>query len=112
MEMSRRGVVATMIAAGAASIAEELPSGQDERQALTADQEFVMAAGLTQDEAECWKKAAAAAAAFFKLEPLHPMDRGEVASAIHILQNKLLARPTYRKYLAKAKAGAGDDKDR
>ena len=42
---------------------------------------------------------------FFNLPELHPMDRQEVASAIHILQNKLLSRPTYRKYIEAAKQG-------
>ena len=41
----------------------------------------------------------------WQLPELHPTDRPEVATAIHVLQNKLLARPTYRKYLEEAKAG-------
>src|SRR5687767_12157487 len=58
----------------------------------------VMQAGLTAEEADCWLAAADAAGKFFKLPKLHPMDAQEVATAIHILQHKLLARPTYRKY--------------
>jgi hypothetical protein len=27
------------------------------------------------------------------------MDKQEVATAIHVVQNKLLSRPTYRRYL-------------
>jgi len=73
-------------------------------QELTKDQEFVMEAGMTKDEADCWKKVAEAAGAFFKLEALHPTDRQEVATAIHVIQNKLSGRPTYRKYLELAKA--------
>jgi hypothetical protein len=63
------------------------------------DQAAVREAGMTEDEAKCWKLIAEAAGVFFKLPELHPMDRSEVATAIHIVQNKLLARPTYRKYV-------------
>jgi hypothetical protein len=69
------------------------------------DRDFVMEAGMTADEAECWELIAKAAGKFFELPQLHPMDKQEVASAIHIVQNKLLSRPTYRKYLESAKAG-------
>jgi hypothetical protein len=65
----------------------------------------VMSLGMTEGEADCWMLTAQAAGAFFALPELHPMDRAEVATAIHILQNKLLSRPTYRKYLEKAKEG-------
>lgn len=68
------------------------------------DRDFVMEAGMTADEAECWELIAKAAGKFFELPVEHPMDKQEVASAIHIVQNKLLSRPTYRKYLEIAKA--------
>ena len=80
-------------------------SAQDPGEAPKSDRDFVMAAGLTEAEADCWKATAEAAALFFALPELHSMDRQEVASAIHILQNKLLGRPTYRKYLEEAKRG-------
>ncbi|MEL6108288.1 MAG: hypothetical protein AAFU85_19860 [Planctomycetota bacterium] len=84
--------------------AQETPGPPNSNQA------FVIAAGLTKEEAECWTKMAEAAGAFFKLPELHPIDRQEVASAIHIVQNKLLGRPTYRKYLELAKkARAGGE---
>ncbi|HVJ80535.1 MAG TPA: hypothetical protein VNC50_05650 [Planctomycetia bacterium] len=70
-----------------------------------ADRKRVIAAGMTEAEADCWAAIADAAGKFFALPELHPMDRGEVASAIHIVQNKLLSRPTYRKYLEIAKKG-------
>jgi hypothetical protein len=70
-----------------------------------ADRKRVIAAGMTEAEADCWAAIADAAGKFFALPELHPMDRGEVASAIHIVQNKLLGRPTYRKYLEIAKKG-------
>lgn len=70
----------------------------------TADHLAVTEAGLTEAEAECWAKVAEAAGAFFQLPELHPLDKAEVATAVHVIQNKLLGRPTYRKYLAAHKA--------
>ena len=66
----------------------------------------VTAVGMTEAEADCWELAANLAGKFFSLPELHPMDRQEIATAIHVVQNKLLSRPTYRKYLEIAKAGA------
>jgi len=68
----------------------------DDDDMLKKDRQFVLAAGMTEAEADCWEYAARAAGKFFELPELHPMDRAEVASAIHVLQNKLLSRPTYR----------------
>ena len=68
------------------------------------DRDFVMAAGMTEAEADCWAKIAEAAGAFFKLPELHPLDNQEVVTAVHVIQNKLLSRPTYRRYLKLAKA--------
>ena len=59
---------------------------------------------MTEAEADCWQAVAEAAGKFFDLPKLHPMDAQEVASAIHIIQHKLLSRPTYRRYLEMAKA--------
>jgi hypothetical protein len=64
----------------------------------------VIAAGMTGAEADCWETIAKAAGRFFGLSEMHPMDKPAVASAIHIVQNKLLNRPTYRKYLELARA--------
>src|ERR1700745_1842273 len=74
------------------------------------ERERVMAVGFTEAEAECWELTANAAGKFFSLPKLHPMDAQEVASAIHIIQNKLLSRPTYRKYLQAAKSQAEQKK--
>ena len=63
------------------------------------ERETVMRLGLTEQEAECWELASSLAGKFFQLPKLHPMDDHEVAQAIHIIQNKLLSRPAYRKYL-------------
>jgi hypothetical protein len=64
----------------------------------------VLAVGMTEGEADCWELAANLAGKYFALPELHPTDRQEVATAIHIIQNKLLGRPTYRRYLEGAKA--------
>jgi hypothetical protein len=71
-----------------------------------ADRKRVIACGMTEAEADCWEAIAKAAGKFFELPKLHPMDDHEVAQAIHVVQNKLLGRPTYRKYLEMAKAEA------
>lgn len=74
----------------------------------SADHKRVVAAGMTEAEADCWDAIAAAAGKFFALPQLHPSDNAEVATAIHVIQHKLLARPTYRKYLELARAEAGE----
>src|SRR5262245_35064504 len=84
--------------------ASAVPADDD---ALKKDRQYVLAAGMTEAAADCWEYAARAAGKFFELPELHPMDKAEVASAIHVLQNKLLGRPTYRTYLEEAKKGAG-----
>lgn len=106
-EINRRAAMTTAFVAGASiAVSGQEADAQDE---LTKDQEFVIAAGMTEAEADCWKKTAEAAGAFFNLPELHSMDSHEVASAIHIIQNKLLGRPTYRKYLENAKAAQGEN---
>jgi hypothetical protein len=85
------------------TIAHSSEAGESQEDIKT-DKQCVMEAGLTEAEAECWAKTAAAAGAFFALPELHPEDAKEVSAAIHVLQNKLLSRPTYRKYLEVAKA--------
>ncbi|MFN3192424.1 MAG: hypothetical protein ACE361_18070 [Aureliella sp.] len=79
-----------------------------EKEAVTGsvDRSAVLEAGMTEQEADCWRKIADAAGAFFQLPEMHPMDATEVASAVHVIQNKLLGRPTYRAYLAAHKAAA------
>jgi hypothetical protein len=64
----------------------------------------VIACGMTDAEADCWETVGEAAGKFFRLPKLHPSDQEEVAQAIHIIQNKLLSRPTYRKYLELARS--------
>jgi hypothetical protein len=97
-EMTRR--TAMQLAAGLG-----LPFDDDKAKAAAkSDRDFVIEAGMTAEEADCWELIAKAAGKFFELPKLHPMDSQEVASAIHVVQNKLLSRPTYRKYLENAKA--------
>src|SRR5262249_1008196 len=62
------------------------------------DRDCVVAAGLTSDEADCWELTAKVAGKSFELPELHPMEKQEIASAIHVIQYRLLSRPTYRKY--------------
>ena len=68
-------------------------------QIATTERDRMKSLGFTEEEAECWMLAASVAGTFFDLPDLHPMDDQEVAHAIHVVQNKLLARPTYRRYL-------------
>jgi hypothetical protein len=79
---------------------------QEEALNEQADRKRVIACGMTEAEADCWETVAKAAGKFFELPKIHPMDDHEVAHAIHVIQHKLLARPTYRKYLEMAKAEA------
>lgn len=103
--MTRRNAIQLAASTGltaALGADAEAQDTKDEKQPMT-DRDFVLAAGMTPEEADCWAATAEAAGKFFALPELHPMDRQEVASAIHIVQNKLLSRPTYRKYLETAK---------
>ncbi|MEM8733473.1 MAG: hypothetical protein AAGG44_04590 [Planctomycetota bacterium] len=122
--IARRSLMLGAIPAGALGLlasnaqAQDGASGTDESNAKkspgkeavsgSADRAAVLKAGMTEQEADCWRKIADAAGAFFQLPELHPMDATEVASAVHIIQNKLLSRPTYRAYLAAHKAAAGE----
>lgn len=98
-----RGAAAASLFAMAVPSASEGSQDRESNQSAPTDRDHVLAAGMTEAEADAWKAAADAAAKFFALPELHPMDRQEVASAIHVLQNKLLSRPTYRAYLKHAK---------
>lgn len=96
-EVTRRSAITAALFTGVAGTAQNDAAAQNDT--FTKDQEFVTAAGLTGEEGDCWRKLAEAAGAFFKLPELHAMDKQEVASAVHLIQNKLLSRPTYRRYL-------------
>jgi hypothetical protein len=106
-EMTRREILKSMAVAGAAT---SLPTEMGTQIAIERseeekklDRQRVIASGLTEAEADCWEMVAEAAGKFFRLPKLHPMDEEEIAQAIHIIQYKLLSRPTYRKYLELAR---------
>jgi hypothetical protein len=114
-DLNRRDAIATtaagMLATAGAAAQDEKPKIEPLKEGKgtakhdeQADRKRVIAAGMTEAEADCWEAVAKAAGKFFELPKLHPMDDHEVAHAIHVVQNKLLARPTYRKYLELAKA--------
>ncbi len=113
-DLTRRNMLALAgVIAGAATLPEIAVAKADDGKKLEdgvdldKDREFVIGAGMTEGEADCWRHLAEAAGAFFALPEMHPMDKGEVASAIHVVQNKLLSRPTYRKYLENMKQSVG-----
>lgn len=106
-ELTRRELLKSMAVAGATA---SLPAGPGAQLAversdeeMKQDRQRVIASGMTEAEADCWEMVAEAAGKFFRLPKLHPMDEEEVAQAIHIIQYKLLSRPTYRKYLELAR---------
>jgi hypothetical protein len=103
-EVSRRAALAAMMVTGTIQAKDDPPKEPK------TDRDFVIAAGLTEAEADCWAVVADAAGKFFALPKLHPMDDHEVAHAIHVIQHKLLSRPTYRKYLETAKAAGAKKK--
>lgn len=94
-----------LIAALATPHAQAADQDNQEAPAVpTTDRGRVLAVGMTEAEADCWEATARAAGLFFELPELHPTDKEEVAAAIHVVQYKLLSRPTYRRYLELARA--------
>jgi hypothetical protein len=85
----------------ATSSAQESPGRR-----APSDREHVLAAGMSEAEADCWEQVNRFASAFLRLEPT--AERHEHVHAIHRLQEWLLARPTYRRYLESAGAGRRD----
>lgn len=55
--------------------------------------------GMTPGEFDAWNALGKAAGLIMKLPVMHPQQRLEDSAAIHVLQERLLARPTYRAYL-------------
>lgn len=72
------------------------------------ERDRALAVGLTEQETECWELAVMLASRLYRLPVLHETDWHDVVNAIHIIQNKLLARPVYRKYLQLAAMQAGE----
>jgi hypothetical protein len=54
------------------------------------------AIGMTLDEIDAYHHLALSAGRILALPTLHPMEREEVCHDIHVLQNRLLARPGLR----------------
>jgi hypothetical protein len=106
--MTRRGILHGAAGAGLVTLlAPGRPAdAADEKKAAEAnrDRECILASGLTEAEADCWELTAKAAGKYFELPELHPMERQEIANAIHTIQYRLLSRPTYRKYKETHKA--------
>ena len=63
------------------------------------ERERAVSVGLTEQEAECWELAGTLASRLYRLPTLHDTDWHDMVHAIHIIQDKLLARPAYWKYL-------------
>lgn len=101
-EITRRGILHGATSAGLLTLlapGEAPAAGKDSAPDSTkVDRQSVIAAGLTEAEADCWELSGKLAGKLFELPQLHPMDRQEIAEAIHIVQYRLLSRPTYRKY--------------
>jgi hypothetical protein len=87
------GLIAAMAVEGQAGAAAD---NRDEERKL--DRACVLASGMTEAEAECWELAGELAGKLLALPELHPMDRQETAHVIHMIQYRLLSRPTYRRY--------------
>lgn len=100
-DLTRRDALQKTAGAGASMVAAATPRAQpapgpEEERRI--DRKAVLASGLTEAEADCWVLAADLAGKLFGLPQLHPMDKQEIADAIHVIQYRLLSRPTYRKY--------------
>jgi hypothetical protein len=77
------------------------------------ERDRALAVGLTEQEAERWELAGTLAGRLYNLLTLHETDWHDLVHAIHIVQNKLLARPAYRKYrqLAAGQSGEAGEPD-
>jgi hypothetical protein len=63
------------------------------------ERDRALAVVLTGQEAECWELTGTLAGRLYNLPTLHETDWHDLVHTIHIIQNKLMARPAYRKYL-------------
>src|SRR5262249_61875639 len=93
-QTARSSVLATLVSATGANAAAEDPTSVPKEERAR-----VISVGMTDGEADCWELAANLAGKFFALPPLHPMDKQEGATAIHLNQNQLPSRPTSRRYV-------------
>ena len=103
-EISRREATGVAVLAGVVAMAglsnrAAASDGQSNSELEEqAERQRVIACGLNEAEADCWVLVSQAAAKFFELPQLHEMDDHEVAHAVHVVQQKLLSRPVYRRY--------------
>lgn len=112
-EITRRNMLRTAAAAGVTTtVAAPSVASADELEQRAAgspgscewteeelqDRQRVLNAGFTEDEADAWLLVARAGAKLFSLPELHPSDKPDIVQAIHVLQNKLMLRPAYKKY--------------
>lgn len=109
--ISRRQAMLMSVAAAAAALASGAATADqcgDDRVGKGADAQTwaeerrkVIGLGFTADEADCWVLVGRAAQKFFELPKLHETADKEVAEAIHVIQYRLMSRPTYRRYLGR-----------
>jgi len=97
--LNRRQALALGATAGAAALLPTHVAPAQDQDRWAVEREKVRDSGMTDAEADCWVKVAQAAGAMLALPKLHVMDEQEIADAVHVLQWKLLSRPTYRRYL-------------
>ncbi len=110
--LTRRQMLATASAltATATTLSAALPEQKTEAkehhwtEGEKQDRQRVISSGMTEAEADAWELLVRAGAAIFALPQQHASTNAEIAQAIHVMQDKLLARPTYRKYLELARA--------
>ena len=93
-EPTRRGTLKLSAGAALVGVLGPLATANTDDAAvdeqLKQDRKFVLSCGMTDAEADCWELAARTASKFFALPELHPMDRQEIATAIHVIRIKLL----------------------
>lgn len=98
MALSSGSIALMPGAARSQSCEDERVTDSPDAQTWAEERAKVISVGFTEDEAECWELIARAAGKFFELPELHPSDATEVAEAVHLIQTKLMSRPTYRRY--------------
>jgi hypothetical protein len=109
-DLNRRDAM-KLVAAGTPMAAFGALRADDANDALPLDRQAVLAAGMTEAEADCWELTGDLAGKMLNLPSDHPMEEHEVAHELHAIQNRLLARVTYRRYLAHAKRLHGEAPD-
>ncbi len=81
-----------------AAVEAEVVEIDDRNDTEELDRQCVLGVGMTGEEADCWEAVGRLAGKLLALPELHPMERQEISSVIHVIQYRLLSRPNYRKY--------------